>query len=259
MRKKTLLALICACTGFAVLGVGQASAATLITGVTAFQAIYGNPPAATPAGFGLARNFGFGANMLFRANEVRGLGKNVKMTFKNYNFTTGDLYIGATLMSNKTAEGTPLGATIQFADFQNVVQTVEGKKEPIQKFSDTNDRPWITTICAPGLSKCQVDPLFLGERSVKIEDVSINLGPGFVTQGTVWGRWENGTTKTPPCIVFELPPVAAAGDQTLIVTQTFGAYPPVGTKLTEISGEMCLISANNYYYEGNAPEIRINP
>lgn len=258
MPKKMLLGLAGACMGLAALGVGQASAATLITGATAFQAIYGSPPAATPAGFGLARNFGFGANMLFRASTGK-VGENVRMGFKGFVFTTGDLYIGATLMSNKTPEGTPLGATIQFADFQNVIQTFEGKKEPIQKFSDTNDRPWLTNICAPNLSKCQVDPLFAGERSVKIESVSINLGPGFVTQGTVWGKWENGTSGTPPCIVFELPPVAAAADQTLIVTQTFGAYPPVGTKLTELVGRACLISANNYYFEGSTPEIRINP
>lgn len=79
--------------------------------------------------------------------------------------------------------------------------------------------------------------------NVKIEDVSIDLN-GVVLQGTVWAQWINGEKGKAPCIRLEKPPANATADQTLIDTQ--GGI--VGTPITAISGEACLISANNDWY-----------
>jgi hypothetical protein len=258
MQRRYLPALVGAYMALAVLGVGQASAATLETVPTvAFQAIYGNPPSGGPIGLGLGRNFGFGANLLFHIATKAKTGPEIITQFNTVSFTANDAYVGGTLMSNGTGANNPLGLTIQFADFDNVFQTVEGAKEPVQKFSDTNDRPWITDICSPQAKLCELDPQFLNsERSVEIQDVAFDYGGRLVAQGTMWGKWVNGTKTTPPCIVFELP--FKPTDPTLVVTQTAGSpYPPVGTPLKEIKGEICLVIANNYYYPGNTPEVII--
>lgn len=229
--------------GFGV--VGSASAALLGQPAnTPFQAIYGNPgtnAAAIPVGGGLGRNFGFGENMLFEASTEKKIGKNIQINHLEKEGNGEDDYIGGTLQSNKTGENNPLGFAIQFADFQD---TNFGSKGP--HYSDTYDRPWITTICAPGAEKCRVDPRFeVGgtKIDVKIEDVSIEL-VGTLVQGTIWGQWINGEKGKPPCIRLEKPPPGAGPDQTLIDTQ--GGV--VGLPITSITGELCLISANNDWY-----------
>jgi hypothetical protein len=262
MQRKLLPAIVGSYVALAALGACQASAATLETQTptVAFQAIYGNPPTGGPIGLGLGRNFGFGANLLFQADTKANIGSDITTEFGgSITFIASDAYIGGTLMSNKTGTNIPLGLTIQFADFDNVNQLVGEKKEPIQKYADTNDRPWITDICSPQAKSCELDPQFLTTaRSIEIEDVSFDFGGNLVAQGTIWGKWVNGTAKTPPCMVFELP--ANNTEPTLVVTQTAGGiYPAVGTVLRKISGEACLIIANNYYYPGNTPQVIISP
>jgi hypothetical protein len=211
---------------------------------TPFLAIYGSPGAnglAIPVGGGLARNFGFGENMLFEASTEKKIGKNIEINHIEKTGYGEDDYIGGTLQSNKTGENNPLGFAIQFADFQD---TTFGTKGP--HYSDTYDRPWITTICAPGAEKCRVDPRFevgATKIDVKIEGVSIDLN-GIVLQGTIWGQWLNGSSGKAPCIKLEKPPAAAGPDQTLIDTE--GGI--VGQPISSIAGELCLISANNDWY-----------
>jgi hypothetical protein len=215
---------------------GSASAATIGTTTNTFQAIYGAPiiNAKPPIGGGLARSFGFGENMLFVGST--------KIFHEEKEVNSEEVFIGATLQSNETGENNPLALTIQFADFQD--STFGGVVGP--HYADTSDRPWIMTICAG--EKCRLDPRFtVGTPNVKIEDVSIDAN-GVVFQGTVWGTWINGKagkpTGTPPCIKLENPPAAAAADQTLFDTQ--GGI--VGNKISSISGELCLVSANNDWY-----------
>lgn len=256
--RSILLAVVAVCA-FAALTVASASGAVLreTTTKTAFQAIYGSPSFSTtqPIGGGLGRNFGFGENMLFCASTVQckpseNLDIEIEKT-STEKAETAQTYIGGTLMSNKTGASNPLSFDIQFSDFQNNKVGTEA----IPSYSDTNDRPWISEICAPGAETCRVDPLFTvgaTKVNVKIEDVSIDLG-GTVVQGTVWGTWENGK---PPCIKLALPPEKAGANQNLIVTQS--SVFPVGSKVTAVSGKACLISANNNYYTGKEPEIEIS-
>lgn len=246
--RSTLLAVFAIC-GLLAVWASQASAAKLQEGTTnSLLAVYGSPPTTVPTGGGLARNFGFGANLLFQATTTSPEAA-LEITLSGVVAKSEDAFIGGTLQSNTTGANNPLGVAIQFVDFQK--STVGGTAT--QSFTGTYDRNWITDICAPGAEECRVDPLLKvkkagggeGEgRNIKIEDVAFNLGPGTVVQGTVWGKFSNGTTTTPACITLENPPAAAAGDQTLIVTQssTFA----VGTKVSAVAGKACLLSANNY-------------
>jgi hypothetical protein len=248
-----------ALTAVAVCAIGaafasQALGATIEEGTNAMLAIYGSPPAAGPVGGGLGRNFGFGSNMLFEANTTSPR-KAISITVGTLTAKSEIAEIGGTVMSNKTGVNNPLSFSIQFADFQKSTVT----ETATASFSDTSDRPWISEICPPiaTTKECRVDPrgtekeLGAPESSVKIEDVSVNLGPGFVVQGTVWGTFINGTTTTPACISLNLPPEKVP-TQTLVITQTpGGAFPAVGVAINAISGEACLVSANNYYYPGN--------
>jgi hypothetical protein len=61
----------------------------------------------------------------------------------------------------------------------------------------------------------------------------------------VWGVWENGAAGKAPCIRLEKP---AAGNPTLVVTQSFAGGPTVGQLATKVEGKACLISANNNWY-----------
>jgi hypothetical protein len=241
---------------FAALTVGQASAATIKAGTSNLLAIYGYPGASTksPAveeaiGGGLGRNFGFGENMLFRADTTKAIGKNIRIKVGGTESESKDGLIGATLMSNKTGKDNPLSFTIQFADFQ--FNEVKGGVGLQPAYADTHDRPWIAEVCSAAAgTECLVDPrVAKAAGEVKIENVSIDIGPGFVVQGTAWGKWKDGNTTKPPCISLNMP-VAAVEKDTLFTTQTPGApFPAVGTKLEEIVGEACLISANNDWYE----------
>ena len=241
---------------FAMLTVGQASAATLKeNGGGAFLAIYGSPSLSEVAGkaigSGLGRNFGFGENLLFQACTkcTTPVGTNLNIELEGGVVAeAGDSNMEGTLTSNKTGANVPLGLTIQFVDLQK--STLAGVVTP--SYSDTNDRPWITEICAPASVTCKTDPLFTGPAGgVKIEDVSVDLG-GTVVQGTLWGIWENGTAVAPPCIKLEKPPAGAGANQNLIVTQS--SVVAVGTKVIKYSGKACLISANNNYWKLKAGE-----
>jgi hypothetical protein len=251
-RLRTFLVAAVAVSALATAFVGNAFAANLVESSTSgLLAIYGTPgsnAAELPVGGGLARNFGFGQNMLFQAGN--GVGTAVAITLNNTAKTkeeTGDATIGATLTANKTGANNPLGLAIQFADFQD---------STLSWYSDTYDRPWLVNVCSPAEgTKCKTDPLFntpLG--SVKIEDVSFDLGPGTVIQGTIWGKWVNGSAKVAPCITLEAgPPENAGANQTLIVTQVSKTLEEagikVGTKSQTIQGKFCLISANNAWYK----------
>jgi hypothetical protein len=262
-----LIAALAACAFTAL--AGQASAAIMkSTNNPAFLAIYGNPGASAnsltngspvPVGGGLGRNFGFGENMVFRSKTK---GANPSFTLDNGVVAESkDTYAAGTLMSNKTGKNNPLSFTVQFADFQNSVIIGVGA---VPSFADTSDRPWITEICPTEANapECQVDPQFkvsgTGEgRNVKIEDVSIDLGPGTVVQGTAWGKWEDGAAKVPPCIKLENPPKAVGGSENLFVTQATAGLSKVGEKTKTVQGKVCLVSANNDWYEGEEPEIKI--
>jgi hypothetical protein len=257
MFKKRLISLIALAglvCAFAGLSVGQASAATLQKTVgetkTAFLAIYGNPPATVPVGGGIGRNFGFGENMLFVASTTNKPGTNISIELGTLKAESADAFLGGTLMSNKTGKNTALGFSIQFVDLQD--------NTPVAAFTDTADRPWIADIC-PELAttkECKVDPrgteaaLGAPESSVKIENVSFDLGPGTVVQGTAWGKWENGAKEKPPCITLNLPPEKVK-EETLYETQG----ESVGTAIKAISGKACLTSSNNDWYAvGTAKE-----
>jgi hypothetical protein len=250
-----LLAALAACA-FGALTVGQASGAVLkIKGsATGFLAIYGSPSisAAQPIGGGLARNFGFGENMLFRANTTSPA-EPTEITLSGVVAKSEEAYFGGTLQSNKTGANNPVGVTIQFSDFQK--NTVGGAAAPA--YSDTSDRPWTATLCSPEAgTTCKADPLVTSAAGeFKIENVSFDIGPGTVVQGTIWGKVVNGSATAPLCLSLNLPPATAAADQTLVVTQssTFA----VGTKITAIKGKACMVSANNDYYEGHKEFIEL--
>jgi hypothetical protein len=243
-RYLSALAVGAALFGLAAGVAGSASAATIgQPSNLAFQAIYGAPNfnGSEPVGGGLARNFGFGENMLFEASTVKKIGKNIEVTHEEKKGVSEDTYLAGTLQSNKTGVNNPLGIAFQFADFQN--SSFGGSATP--HYADTYDRPWIATICAPKEETCRVDPRFEVKKSadVKIEDVSLEFG-GIVLQGTMWGQWINGEKNVPPCIKLENPPASATADQTLIDTQG----GTVGRAITGLTGEFCLISANNDWY-----------
>lgn len=257
MRRNYLAAVAVAAVALG--SAGAALAATIGQPANpAFLAIYGSPTinGREPVGGGLARNFGFGENMLFEASTAKGIGRNVEINHEEKKSESEDDYFGFTLQSNKTGENNPLGLTTQFVDFQDT--TFGGVATP--HYADTSDRPWIVTICAPGANLCRVDPLLTVAAAgvdVKIEDVSLDFG-GIVLQGTVWGNWINGKgEKSPPCIKLENPPARAGANQTLIDTQ--GGV--VGNRIIAIAGELCLISANNDWYRvgatGKEPPITI--
>jgi hypothetical protein len=261
--RSILLAALAACA-LGALTAGSASAAYMKeAGVTpGFLAIYAFPgannEAERPVGAGIGRNFGFGENMLFRASTPAEVGKNLKITVLGKTLEARDSYLGGTLMSNRTGANRPLSLAIQFVDFQ----ASQTGTEAIASYADTHDRPWIGEICSPAAeeSKCKTDDQFtepVKKGGVKIENVSIDLGPGLVVQGSVWGEWKNGAAKKAPCISLKLP---AAGNPTLVVTQVTGETE-IGKAITAIEGEACLISANNNWYHAgtviNEPAIEI--
>jgi len=218
MKRKYLSAVFAALALLAVglTSAGAASAATLKEKEGSFfQAVYGAPACQNgfvenakkevekpqPVGCGLGRNFGFGANLLFRASTGAGVGENLKIEIGGVVLTAKDSYIGATLTSNRSGVNNPLSAAIQFADLQFSEGTGVGAAPA---FTDTFDRPWISEFCSPAAAagKCKTDPLFeTPVGSVKIEDVSFEVvigGAINVIQGTVWGVWENGTLRPAP-------------------------------------------------------------
>jgi hypothetical protein len=257
------LAALAVCA-FAAFTVSQASAALMgRAGNTPFLAIYGNPPAAGPVGGGLALNFGFGENMLFEA-DTGVLGKNLKLELeaggvKVAEAESKEAFIGGTLMSNKTGANLPLGFAVQFVDFQ---RNFTGPTTETPSYTDTHDRQWLTNICPTVAgATCKVDPLIVPGNAageVKIENVSFNIGPGVVVQGTVWGNWkdgkETGGVVEPPCITLKSP-IAAVAANTLYETQG----PNVGAKaiVGGVTGEACLLSANNDWEEGKHNIITI--
>ena len=263
---RTILLAALALCAFAALTVSQASGATMEKKVgevkTPFIAIYGNPGtngAAVPVGGGLGRNMGFGENMLFQACSgcTPSVGENLKIELPGpFVAEAKDSYIGGRLMSNKSGENNPVSFKVEFVDFQD--NLVNGVLTP--SYADTSDRPWIAEICSPAAAAkaCKVDAQFPGAEkgAVKIDDVTFDLN-GVVVQGPVWGTWINGKAGEPPCIKLEKP---AAGNPTLVVTQTVAGAPAVGSAITAISGKVCLISANNDWYnvktgEKEEPEI----
>jgi hypothetical protein len=244
---------LCAMVG---LTFGQASGAVVrIKGsATGLLAIYGSPAVSTaqPIGGGLARNFGFGEDMLFKAtNSVPAEG--MEITLGGVVNRSEEAYFGGTLQSNKTGANNPVGFTIEFSDLARA--TIGGQLTAL--YSDTSDRPWTGTICSPEAgTTCKVDPLVTAAPGeVKFENVALNYGPGTVIQGTMWGKWVNGSATTPPCFSFNLPPSSAAADETLAVTQS--TIFPLGTKITAIRGKACLVGANNDYYEGHKEVIEV--
>ena len=258
-----LLAALAVC-GLVAAVASQASAATLgQPGNLAFLAIYGSPgangtAASTPVGGGLGRNFGFGENMVFNACTgcATPVGANLKFKLGGSITEANDTYIGGTLMSNKTGEGNALGFAMQFVDFGD--PTLGGVTDPW--YTDTSDRPWISDICGVSegtkTKECRIDPLFTeaeqAGNTVKIEDVSLNMGPGVVLQGTLWGKWLNGKAKEAPCIELKLPSAKVkerAPDETLSATQPVS---DLGASIEEISGKACLIGANNDWYKVGA-------
>jgi hypothetical protein len=256
-----LLAAAAAC-GMLMATVAQAAAATLedTTAKSALLAVYGNPAAndeAVPVGGGLGRNFGFGANLLFQANTSAKVGENLSFTVGGFVLESKDTFLGATVLSNKTGETeiekskheNPIGLAIQFVDFQN--STAEKTAAP--DYADTQTRPWLAAICGSAAT-CRVDARKGGEGAhlVEVQDVSFDIGPGAVVQGTVWGTWENGTSLTPPCIKLKTPPTELKAD-TLIETQGSS----VGSEATAVSGKACLLSANNNYDETTKNAITI--
>jgi hypothetical protein len=260
MLKKRLLSLAVAALAvcaFAATSVSQASAAYMKEAgvLPGFLAVYGFPAAVNeverPVGGGLTRGFGFGENLLFRADTLAEVGKNLSITLEKEAKVVGmseakDSYLGATLLSNRTGVNNPLGVGIQFVDFQdNEALNEKGEKVPAPSYADTWDRPWIAAICsAVAATKCKTDAQFAptGEGGVEIENVSFDIGPGTVVQGTAWGKFHPGTTAKPPCISLEKAPAAAP---TLVETQGSS----VGATASKVEGEACLISANNNYYK----------
>jgi hypothetical protein len=263
--RSVVLAALAVCA-LGALTVGSASAATMEDEATAMLAIYGNPGtngAGVPVGGGLGRNFGFGKNMLFQACEgcthVPATGKNLKIELPGpFVAEAKDSYIGGRLMSNKTGVNNPVSFKIEFADFQD--NSIVGVGA-VPSYADTSDRPWIAEICSPAAAAkaCKVDAQFEGPCAaagltgcVKIDDVAFDLN-GVVVQGPVWGRWKNGAAGVCPTITLETP---AAGTPTLAVTQTSAGGPAVGALAAKVEGEVCLISANNDWYNVKAGEVK---
>jgi hypothetical protein len=265
MSRKLLsgLAASLAVLAFSVMTVGSASGATLkVKGALtaeAFLAIYGFPNhvngAERPVGGSLGRNFGFGQNLLFRAGNGVGTAP-LSITLNGEVVHLGrDTFIGVQLESNHTGAGAPVASAIDFVDMQDAfIGAAKGAW-----YADTSDQPWIMKICSPAaaVGACKTDPAAgagAGEGAdpgeVKIEDVSLDLGPGIVLQGTVWGKWSDGKPKVPPCITLHLPGAVLAGirSQTLYVTQG----PMVGVAIAAISGKVCLYSANNKWSKAPA-------
>jgi hypothetical protein len=250
--RSIFLAALAAC-GLTMAIASQATAATLedTTAKSALLAVYGNPPETVPVGGGLGRNFGYGENMLFEADTTAKIGTNLSITIGGVALEAGQTYVGATVLSNKTGESeiektkveNPLSVALQFIDFQQAT--------PAATYADTYDRPSIAEICG-SKATCRVDPraVTAGAHRVKIENISINVGPGTVVQGTVWGTWINGSSTTAPCIELTEPVVAA---DTLYETQ--GAA--VGATAEKFKGQACLISANNNYNEKTKDAITL--
>ena len=227
----------------------QASAATLedTTAKSVLLAVYGNPPATVPVGGGLGRNFGFGENLLFEACETctTPIGKNLGIKIGTEALEAKQTFVGTTLLSNTTGESeiektkveNPVSLAVEFIDFQDA--------SPAAAFADTYDRPSIAEICG-SKATCRVDPraASAGARKVKIENISFDVGPGIVVQGTIWGVWANGNTATGPCIELTAPVIAA---DTLYETQG----PAVGAIAENIKGDACVISANNNWFTIN--------
>ena len=249
--RRIALASVLAVCALGALTVGQASGALMKAGASNLLAIYGFPAVQNeverPVGGGLGRNFGLGENMVFQAGN--GVGTVLKITLLGKVAEAQETIISGTLMSNRTGEGNAQSLTIQNVDFQD--STIGG--ENVSTYSDTSDRPWISEICAlnEGKKECRIDPLLTevaaAGRTVKIEDASFVLKNAVignvVVQGTVWGKWVNGAAKVAPCITLEVPPAGAGANQTLTATQGSAfAY------ITAISGQACLIAANNDWY-----------
>ncbi len=254
------LHLFAACLAVAIVSafsVAQASASTLedTTAKAALVAVYGNPGsngAEVPVGGGLGRNFGFGANLLFQACEkcTTVVGKNLSVTVGGVALEAGDTFLGGTLLSNKTPATSPVSFGLTFVDFQQST----ANKEPAATFTDTWDRPWVGELCGKEAT-CKVDPRGggAGAHLCKFENVSFNVGPGTVVQGTVWCKWVNGTAEKAPCIELTEPPL---NEETKFDTlyETQGAV--VGGKAEKVKGTACLVSAQNNYYTVNATELK---
>jgi hypothetical protein len=291
MSRKVLVGLCAALSVFALgtMTVGSASGANAVV----FQlpaepllAIYGWPGAnfigsrgpeqtERPVGQGLGRNFGFGQNMLFQAGggspqhapTGRPLFFEIEAGGAKFRSEACDSFIGGTLMSNRTGVNNPLSFGIEFADFQcnrfgKIAEA--GEKPPaalVPAYADTQDQKWIAEICSPEAKKeCKADPVIPGsEGQVKIEHVAIEIGPGTTVQGAVYGKWKNGAAGggRPPCIELKKSE-STEPLQNLVVTKS--SVFPVGTGVTNVGGEACLISANNDWYqqsEKTEPEIAI--
>jgi hypothetical protein len=207
MSRKIVISLCAALAVFAfgTMTVGSASGANLritkhFNKLESFLAIYGYPGTGVgemPVGAGLGLNFGFGQNMLFQGGPAS------FTTAKGVKSESCEGFIGGTLMSNNTGVEKPLSFGIEFADFQCNNTSALGKASA---YSDTQDQKWIAEICEPKARLCHPEPLHTvtelergsgEEPTVKIEHVAIDVGPGLVVQGAVWGTWENGK---PPCI-----------------------------------------------------------
>jgi hypothetical protein len=231
----------------------SASAATLSRAAEeSFLAIYANPGAAgntAPVGGGEARSFGYGENMMFEASSQKGIGESLVIDIASRFEDIEDTIFGATLQSNKTGTGVPLGLAFQFVD---------GQDAGVPLYSDTGDHRWMASICGvkeEGQKECRVSPTVKESESpgdtVKIEDVGLRYG-GNVIQGTMWGKWQNGRSKVAPCIRLELPP-EGENQNGLVVTQGNG-LGVVGTAVS-LKGEMCLVSAGNEWFAvGGAEE-----
>lgn len=271
VNRKSITGLCAALTIFAfgTMTVGEASGANMLAlqPKEPLLAIYGFPGANSiednerPVGQGLGRNFGFGQNMLFQAGGGKGrpLSITIAEAFKT---ESCDSFIGGTLMSNRTGKGNPLSFGVEFADFQ-CNRAGEVKKEVLTAaYADTQDQKWIAEICSPeaAAKECKSNALIPATNEEKgqvtIEHVAIEIRPGLTVQGDVWGKWRSGK---PPCITLNLPP-ASVTEQTLVVTKSVVPGLAVGTKVSKVEGEACLISANNSWYsqsEKSEPEITI--
>ena len=274
MRRKALTALCAALVVFAfgTMTVGHASGANMTVKGAAegFLAVFGSPPTTGPVGGGIAREVGFGQNMLFQASTGK-IGANLSFTTPGgVTSESCDSFIGGSLVSNKTGENNPLSVSIQFADFQ--CNKVAGALTPAYASFQQYQQQWRTTIC-PKVegATCKPDAIIAGGAKglVKIENVAIDIGPGaggapgIVVQGTIWGESESGAAGKPPCIKLTEPSKEASEkepDQTLIVTQSNSVAAKVGEKITTVKGQACLISANNNWYaqtEKSEPAIEI--
>jgi hypothetical protein len=202
--------------------------------------------------------------MLFRAGN--GVGKApLAITINAEKLKARDSFIGLTLGSNSTGANNPLSVVVSFVDFQN---SFVGETH-VLTYADTTDRHWIGEVCSPAaaVGKCKVDPsagAAAGEGSepgeVKLENVSFDVGPGIVIQGTVWGKWSNGEAKKAPCIELHLPGTKPEAIKTQTLYETQGTA--VGAAITAISGTVCLVSSQHWYsvpLEGTEPAEKEEP